>query len=258
MKLFTVKDTKNFLELFQQLSLVLLEANLRIESEGVFLQSMDSACVILSDLKLEKSFFKCFNYQEGKNLEIGICLKSFLNILKTMDISSEWEFSYENNKLQISSVNKNFSLVLMDIEADLMTVEDNPYCMNISINTKTLKKIIKDILIHEAEDIEVSFNNRNIFFSSNSEKGQCSIILNPEDLEDSEDLTEQMKNLCLVSEEKYTISYGSKFLTKLIQLPDSLISLSFDKNMPLKIEYKNKDYSLKFFLAPKITDEEDF
>lgn len=253
MKLFVVKETKKFIKVFEQLSLVLSEVNILIDSNGISLQSMDSSTVILSILEMNKSFFEHFYYKEKTSLELGIYLKSLINILKILD-TSNLLFEYKNDKLEISTEDKYYSLVLMEIDSDMMNIEELDYPVNLVLDSKFLRKTIKDVLIHDPEDIKFNFNN-NIIISTSSDKGDCSIIINSQQVANSNDLTDQLKRLSL---KDYSVIYGSKFLTKLIQVPDSNINLSFDKNMPLKIEYTDKSYSLKFFLAPKIDDDEEY
>lgn len=244
MELFQINKTKSFLKLFEQINNIFTEIVIRIEKNGFFIQSMDNSCVILADLKINRNFFHSYSYDDQKTLELGIHVKSFFKILKILNLEDNWIFIYNENELEIITKDKEFTLNLMNIDCNLMTVEDIDYPVIISLKANYIKRLIKDLGINEIEDISFIFKKENITLSSKSDHIKCNIKLDITFLKQDE------------TDEKYDILYNYNFLDKLIQSGDSVINMYFDQNAPLRIEYKVEDYDLSFYLAPKIKDDD--
>ena len=131
-------------------------ANFDFTEDGLSMQLMDSAHVSLSSLTLTKDVFQ--EYKCDKNLVLGLNLKSLTLVLRNskgpLHLSSQGEKL--NVKVQKNSGTADYTLNLMDIFTDQLSLPDITYdCMAV-LPSSMFAKVVKDFTdISDTCDISV-------------------------------------------------------------------------------------------------------
>lgn len=244
------KNTLTFQKSFESLKDMRNYVNIRIDNDEFLISCLDDSHVCLIDLSFERNFFKKYNIE--KNEIIGIDVPHFIKSMKCLDNSKDWEISTKNNQLEISSGNTIFSLNLLDIESDDITVPEQEYDIEIKIPTKKLLEILKILNINEPDNLAVCLKDIMIW-ETISDKGKITYKWEEDNIEKTLSNSFSRMNIDDDRIYNYSISYINKFCKNV--LDD--ITFSFSNDFPLKINYSCDNFNCDFYLAPKIEDDEE-
>jgi len=232
--------------------------NIEVSGSGLSIQAMDSSHVALVALNLKEGGFQ--SYRCLKDMTLGLNIQNLSKImkcagnddiitLKCEEDPSSITFLFENTKNDKVS---EFNLNLLSIEADQLGIPETEYSSIVTMSAGEFTRICRE-MSQISETVNIETSKESIKFSVSGEIGAGSITIKANDSEKKEEQT------ILEVDEPVSLSFALRYLNlfnKASNLSNQVI-LSMSNDTPLVVEYRIENLgSLKFYLAPKITDEE--
>ncbi|MFH1505376.1 MAG: proliferating cell nuclear antigen (pcna) [archaeon] len=222
------------------------EARFKITPDAIELIAMDPANVAMVVFKLLSSTFVEYNVKEEVNLAIN--LNELKQVLRRIKINDILTLELADNKLKITLKSSNirtFYLPIIDVEEKEQKVPSLSFGATITTDSSILTDAIEDMDII-GESVSFMVDGKKFNISSASELSKADVEIKPDD------------NTKIVADEKIKAKYSIEYLKKMIQgakLADKVM-IQFNKDYPLKIEYKvlNK-LQLSFILAPRVDND---
>lgn len=245
----TLADSTYLKDSITVISELVHEARFKLTKEGIELIAMDPANVAMVVYKLLSSAFT--EYELDKETEIAINLANLKQILrraKANDIVSLESGS--DNKLKITLKGKSvrvFSLPLIDIEESEQKVPNLSFPVVISTASHVLNDAIDDADI-VAESVTFAAEPEKMIISAEGDLSKASIDIQ------ADELTKITSDTKAAVKAKYSIEYLKKMILG-AKLADE-VSINFNQDYPLKLEYKVVDkVLLSFILAPRVEND---
>jgi len=240
------------------------EANFDCSSTGITLQAMDSSHVSLVALFLRAEGFQ--QYRCDRNISLGISLASMSKVLKCAgnddiitlkaeDSGDSVSFMFESPKQTRMS---HFALKLMDIDSEHLGIPDTEYKCVIKMSAGEFQRICREMSII-GDTVKISASKEGVKFTVTGDMGSGSIMCkqNASIDDDEKEDTVQIK-----LEDEVSLTFALRYLNffaKATPLSDT-VTLKMSEDVPLVVEYKIGEDSdmgyIRFYLAPKISDEE--
>lgn len=236
------------------------EANIDCNETGLSLQAMDSSHVALVSMHLNRKYFDSFECKA--NTTLGVNLGSIQKILKcgdnndvltlsTNDESTELKFQFENEGRYFE-----FSMVLMDIDSQHLSIPESEPEASIKMSSNEFQKICRD-LKKFGDTVKISVKKNKVTFSLTGSTGSGAFTLS------SFDSAGDSKQVEVKSEsnEPLDLSFALKYLnffTKASPLSET-VTLELSKDRPLLAKFELDDNAgyIKYYLAPKVDEDED-
>lgn len=237
------------------------EANLECNESGLSLQAMDSSHCSLVSMNLNSKAFEKFECSENETL--GVNLVSIQKILKCgenndiLTLSTNADHSQLKFQFENGGRFSEFSLALMDIDTDKLTIPEAEPEAKIKLSSSQFSKICRD-LSQCGDTVKITVKPKTIIFSATGQLGNGSVTLNTYGSTDDENAVEITMD---DSVDKLELSFALKHLnifTKASPLSDT-IELDLSNGRPLVVLFNLDDDSgyIKYFLAPKVDEDED-
>ncbi|KAL6159532.1 proliferating cell nuclear antigen [Exserohilum turcicum] len=235
------------------------DCNFDCNDMGIALQAMDNSHVALVSMMLKSEAFSPFRCD--RNIALGINLGSLTKVLRAagnediLTIKAEDAPDVVNLVFETKSSSRisEYDIKLMDIDQEHLGIPETDYSATITMPAVEFQRICRDLgALSESVSIEVSKDG--VKFACSGDIGSGSVILkqNPSIDKESEAVTIDMT-------EPVALTFSLKYLTNFCKasgLSDS-VKLCLSSEVPLLVEYSLQDQSyLRFYLAPKIGDEE--
>merc|ERR1712048_1354921 len=147
-----------------------------------------------------------------------------------------------------------YELRMMDLDVEQLGIPEQEYQATFSMPSGEFTKIVKDLLII-GESVTIDVKKGGVTFKAEGEIGKSEVHLEKgEAIGDSDDCFNLEVNDPI--ELSFATQYLKKFTAAGPLARDVTIALSAD--VPMVIAYEVEDFGhLKYFLAPKIDDEDD-
>jgi len=257
----------DFKKIVSALKELIEQASWDLTAEGVQLQSMDSSHVALVQLHMKNDGFaeyRCDNSMAmGLNMEhLNKIFSAFNNgsvQISSEDDSDAVKFVFEDEK---GNRKQSYELRLMDLDVEQLGIPDQEYQASFTMPSNEFTKIIKDMLVI-GETVNINVTKGSVQFKTDGEIGKADVQLNRgesiDDGEEDEDGGESGK-LHLEVNDPIDLSFATQYLKKFTAAGSLAknVSVSLSKDVPMVICYEIEDVGhLKYFLAPKIDDEEE-
>jgi len=243
---FSILDSKLFTSVFENMKQFSEQTKMKINSDGIHLQSLDDANVSIIDIKFNKNYFTDYNIREEKIYDFS--LNEICKILKICSKSRVIHFIFNTNVLTISSHNsdcditKKFeinSIITKDTFLNLENLRSNDL-YNIDLDSRNLQTIFNELFIF-SDDICIELQQNKLrFYTINDTINTEYIIVLPE-------------NNNTINPSKYSLNYLSKY--KFSSIFEN-ITMKLNSNSPLLLINKNEYIECHFILSPKIMDIE--
>jgi len=234
------------------------ECNFECSDTGIVCQSMDSSHVSLVSVSLNAKGFEEFACEEECTL--GMNLENLTKVLKcsgnkdSMSISAtdtEYvKFRFENESGDQES---EFQLKLMTIETDHLQIPETEYKCVVTMPSSEFARICRD-LKEIGDAVKISASKAGVLFSCTGDIGSANLLLkaNQTEAEDEKSIKIQMEEPI---EQQFALRYLNSFAKSACL--SSQVQLSFSEDVPLQVAFHMEDLgSVKYFLAPKIEDED--
>lgn len=227
-------------------------------ADGITLQAIDDSRVLLIALKLDPSCFQDFRCD--KNLVLGLDLESFSKILKqgnnedfltliANDSPDSLVVVFEDQKKDRIS---EFSLKLIDIDSDVLSIEDMDHDCTIEMPAPDFAKIARDMRTL-SESLQVLVTKDSINFKAEGSIGTGSVVMKAHT-----DMKDTKQSIRIDLNKPVNLTFGAKYLTDIVKataLADT-VTIKLTNKLPAMFEYKLQGGYLRYYLAPKFEDEE--
>jgi proliferating cell nuclear antigen len=266
-----------FVSLFQYISKFTENVNLMFETDRFYMQSMNTAHVVILEICLPKEWFDIYEIEEG-SLKIGINTALFYKVLKKREKTQQINICYQNatnDKLQFffttninsssSSIDidesnnntkkkdevfdKDFEIPLVDVEEEILSIPDMEYQAELSLSTDKFANLISQ-LKDFGETLEIQCSEDKITLCAHScENGKMITRI----------LIEDLTEFSIEENENIQMEFALKYLHDicLYQKLSKLVELKISKDFPIRIMYSlgvEKNATFLFYLAPKMAD----
>lgn len=264
-----------FVSLFQHISKFTENVNLMFETDRFYMQSMNTAHVVILEICLPKEWFDIYEI-EGGSLKIGINTALFYKVLKKREKTQQINICYQNttnDKLQfffttnvnsssLSSIDesnntkkkdevfdKDFEIPLVDVEEEILSIPDMEYQAELSLSTDKFANLISQ-LKDFGETLEIQCSEDKITLSAHScENGKMITRI----------LIEDLTEFSIEENENIQMEFALRYLYDicLYQKLSKLVELKISKDFPIRIMYPlgvEKDATFLFYLAPKMAE----
>ncbi|EGR29791.1 proliferating cell nuclear antigen, putative [Ichthyophthirius multifiliis] len=236
------------------------QVNIDANPNGLSMQAMDSAHVALVSLKLNENGFK--DYRCDRPLTLGLSIENLSKILKcaggddiiTLQTDEEepstLRFLFENP--QATKISE-FSLNLLSLDSEALGIPETEYSSTIEMPSSEFSRICKE-LSSISETVEIETSKETAKFSVSGDIGNGSITIKHNEGE------KEGEKVCLNVDQPVKLTFALRYLNmfnKAMSLSNQ-VSLNMSEENPLMVEYKiGRLGTLRFYLAPKINDEEN-
>ncbi|MBT4539694.1 proliferating cell nuclear antigen (pcna), partial [Candidatus Woesearchaeota archaeon] len=219
------------------------EVKLKATSDGLEVVAMDPANVAMVIFKLLSSAFTQYEIQGSE--EVAINLNSVKQILRRAKADDMLTLeTTEDNKFKIelkSNTTRSFSLPTLELEDKEQRVPELTFPISVNMKSSLLADSVEDVSV-VAESVTFLGEKEQLSIKAEGDLSKAFIEIKPND--------EISIN---ANEEKCKAKYSLEYLKKMIaggKLTDT-VSLQFNTDYPLKLEYKVTDrLLLSFILAP--------
>jgi len=220
---------------------------------GISLQAMDSSHVVLVSLNLSMDGFE--HYRADANMVLGISIANLSKVMKLADNSDSITLQADQEATHLKIIFENaknerrteFNLNLITIDSEHLAIPETEYQSVVSINSNEFSKICKE-LFSLSETVQVTTNPDYVEFSVEGEIGAGSVRLGKNESENT--MLEVQESV----QQQFALRYLNMF-NKASTL-SSFTRLCLHQEQPLVVEFKIDNLgNLKYFLAPKISDE---
>ncbi len=226
------------------------EVRFKFDKDKIELIAMDPANVAMVIFKLLSSAFVEYNIDKEEQISVNLdSLKQILRRAKPSD-TLMIELDREKNVLKVQlkgESTRTFRLSLIDIEDKEQKIPDLKFSAKIEMNSLVFNEAIEDM---DVISDSVNFIAEPKKFTIQAEG---SLSHGNVEIEKTEETSIVLDGKTQVKS-KYSIEYLKK-IVKASRLTDR-VSIYFDKDYPLKIEYKVLDkLQLATILAPRVSEE---
>ena len=267
-----------FVSLFQHISKFTENVNLMFESDRFYMQSMNTAHVVILEIYLPKEWFDIYEIEDG-SLKIGINTSLFYKVLKKREKTQQINICYQNsandrlqfffttnsnsnsnsatasiddstpNKKKDEVFDKDFEIPLVDVEEEILSIPDIEYQAELSLSTDKFANLISQ-LKDFGETLEIQCSEDKITLSAHScENGKMITRI----------LIEDLTEFSIEENENIQMEFALRYLYDicLYQKLSKLVELKISKDFPIRIMYSlgvEKNATFLFYLAPKMAD----
>jgi len=242
-------EPKYFKDSISIISDLVTEAKFKANQDGLELIAMDPANVAMVIFKLLSSCFTQYDIKETEEVCINLnSLKQILRRTKSDDILTLE--TTEDNKLKIqmkSNTTRSFSIPTLELEENEQRVPDLNFPIVVNTQSQILSESIEDVSV-VAESVTLLGEKNLILVKAEGDLSKALIEIKPD----------EKTVINTESEDKFKSKYSLEYLKKVIaggKLSDN-VSLHFNTDYPLKLEYKVTDkLLLSFILAPRVDND---
>jgi proliferating cell nuclear antigen len=242
-------NAKYFKDSISIISDLVSEAKFKATKDALELIAMDPANVAMVIFKLLSSSFT--KYEVGDSEEIAINLSNLRQILRRTKADDILTLeTTEDNKLKIvmkSNTTRSFSIPTLELDDKEQRVPDLNFPLTIRTNSTILSEAVEDVSV-VAESVTFLGEKARLSVKAEGDLSKAFIEIKPD----------EQTVIITDSEEKLKAKYSLEYLKKMIQggkLTEQ-VSLQFNTDYPLKIEYKVTDILLlSFILAPRVDND---
>ena len=245
----TLAEPKYLKESISIISDLVNEARFKVNKDAIELVAMDPANVAMVIFKLLSSSFT--EYDIKKDVEIAINLSNFKQIMRRAKPNDMLTLELDpDNKLRIQLKGDNlrtFNLPIIEFDEKEQKIPDLKFPVAIKIPSGTLNEAIEDVDV-VAESVTFTAELKKFSISAEGDLSQAKI-----EIKEGENT-----KIKVDGEEKVRAKYSIEYLKKMIngsKISDE-VSIYFNKDYPLKLEYKIVDkVMLSFILAPRVEND---
>lgn len=251
-----------FTGLFQHVKAFTDHINIMFEKDRMYIQTMDSAHVSIIEMELPASWFDAYEHKQPGTLTIGISSSILYRVLasreKTQSINITCDSGGDILMIHFDSENKaefakHFELPLMEIDTDLMAIPVITHQAEFTLSSPHFASIITQLQMF-GDTMDIECGEEKIMLTANSpDQGKMFVEIKIDDL----------TTFIIDEGGKLKLSYSLQYLHN-ICLYHKLakeIEIKLSEAYPIQIIYDlggehGNNARIKFYLAPKINDEE--
>ncbi|KAL5339117.1 Mysoin-binding motif of peroxisomes-domain-containing protein [Aspergillus crustosus] len=232
--------------------------NFDCNDSGIALQAMDNSHVALVSMLLKAEGFS--PYRCDRNIPLGIDLVSLTKVLRAAQnediLTLKADDSPDVVNLMFESAETDrlseYDIKLMDIDQEHLAIPETEYAATVEMPSGEFQRICRD-LNNLSESVVIEATKEGVKFSCQGDIGSGSVTLRQHTSVDKPD-----QNVSIVLSEPVALTFSLKYLVNFCKATNlsSKVSLCLSQEVPLLVEYSLGSGHLRFYLAPKIGDEE--
>ncbi|KAF1986208.1 proliferating cell nuclear antigen [Aulographum hederae CBS 113979] len=235
------------------------DCNFDCNDSGIALQAMDNSHVALVSMMLRSESFAPFRCD--RNIALGINLTSLTKVLKCAQsddiLTLKAEDAPDVVELVFESAESDriseYSIKLMDIDQEHLGIPETDYGATISMPAAEFQRICRD-LIALSESVSIECSKEGVKFACQGDIGSGAVTLRQHTNVDKPEM-----NVEINMSEPVSLTFSLKYLVNFCKASglSNQVRLCLSNEVPLLVEYSLANNShLRFYLAPKIGDEE--
>ncbi|KAL2809246.1 Mysoin-binding motif of peroxisomes-domain-containing protein [Aspergillus granulosus] len=232
--------------------------NFDCNDSGIALQAMDNSHVALVSMLLKAEGFS--PYRCDRNIPLGIDLVSLTKVLRAAQnddiLTLKADDSPDVVNLMFESAETDrlseYDIKLMDIDQEHLAIPDTEYAATVEMPAAEFQRICRD-LNNLSESVVIEATKEGVKFSCQGDIGSGAVTIRQHTSVDNPN-----QNVSIVLSEPVALTFSLKYLVnfcKATNLSDK-VTLCLSQEVPLLVEYGLGSGHLRFYLAPKIGDEE--
>ncbi|KAJ5679173.1 Proliferating cell nuclear antigen PCNA [Penicillium macrosclerotiorum] len=234
------------------------DCNFDCNDSGIALQAMDNSHVALVSMLLRAEGFS--PYRCDRNIALGINLNSLTKVLRAAQnediLTLKAEDSPDAVNLMFESAETDrlseYDIKLMDIDQEHLAIPETEYAATVEMPSMEFQRICRD-LNALSESVVIEASKEGVKFSCSGDIGNGSVTIRQHTNVDKPD-----QNVSIDLSEPVALTFSLKYLVNFCKASNlsSSVKLHLSQEVPLLVEYGLGSGHLRFYLAPKIGDEE--
>lgn len=238
---------------------LITEANFDCSSHGIKVQCMDSSHVSLVSLVLLPSAFEVFRVEN--NISLGITIASLAKVLK---ISKNHSLTLRSKDDSLSllfedakqTTLSHYCLKLMNVDTEYLDIPPTDYDGTIRLPVSEFSRVCRETS-NLGDTVKITINKEGVQFHVMGEIGSGTIFIKttPEDADEKTEVTVTAKKEVVLS---FSLKYLSLFSKGENLSSHVILQMSPDVPMVVSYPFEGDCGYLRFYLAPKIADENEF
>ncbi len=241
-----LSETKLIKEPITIISDLVSEAKFRVKKDAIEMIAMDPANVAMVVFRLLSSAFEEYSVKE--ETVIAINLGNFRQVLRRIKGSDKLSIEVAENKLKLTlsgTTVRTFYLPLIDQNEKDHKEPDLKFKATVKCPSSMLNDAVEDVEI-VAESVSFHAEEKKFTIAASGDSGKATVEMKAE------------ADVIIDVQEKLKSKYSIEYLKKMIQGSkiSSTVHINFNKDYPLKLEYKEVDkIQMIFILAPRIEND---
>jgi proliferating cell nuclear antigen len=252
-----MESSSLFKKILEAVQGLIQDANFECGPNGIYMQSMDSSCVCVVELRVSTeafSFLRC-----ERPISLGMSLLNLGKVFKCADpedtLSLETLENEDEIKVQFENRDKDklmdFNVKLMDIDQQEMGVPEMTNDCEITMSASEFQRVIRNIS-QIGEELTFKCKEDELILSTSGDVGNLQICLRHDD-----DNEEGCKILCSDSlQQSVCLRYVVLFSKATPIAAKVRINMVYGNPMCFVYETEDGNAFLKYYLAPKLSEEE--
>jgi proliferating cell nuclear antigen len=234
------------------------DCNFDCNDSGIALQAMDNSHVALVSMMLKSEAFDPFRCD--RNIALGINLGSLTKVLRAagnedqLTIKAEDSPDVVNLVFESSTTSRmsEYDIKLMDIDQEHLGIPETDYAATVTMPSAEFQRICRD-LGALSESVSIEATKDSIKFACSGDIGSGSVILKTHSNTEKPD-----ESVTVDMNEPVSLTFSLKYLTNFCKASGlaAQVKLCLSSEVPLLVEYGFEASYLRFYLAPKIGDED--
>jgi proliferating cell nuclear antigen len=240
----TLQSPKILADIVTIISELVTEVRIKVSKEGMSLTAIDPANVAMIHFKIPVSLFSDYDLDREEE-ELGVNLNNLKAVLRRCKPGASLIIERQDNTLKLGikdRVKRDFSLALIDIDADEKPLPEWEFNSVVKLNSDTLTEVIEDCAVVSDACTFIAEPDKFIVEAHG---------LNSARAEFSSDEAEIHSGN---STARFSLEYLNKFIKGAKISTNS--TLSFSDNHPMRLDFHTGDVVLSFVLAPRVEQED--
>ncbi|CAO1617727.1 unnamed protein product [Sympodiomycopsis kandeliae] len=263
------------------------EANFDCSEDGIRLQAMDNSHVALSSVELRTDAFAMFRCD--RPMSIGVKLDSLQKIVKTAGnedvVTLKKDDDGDNLNLVFEATKSDrvaeYDMKLLDIDSEHLGIPDTQYDAVVRMSSAEFSRITRD-LGSLGESVKIEVSKEGVNFSTEGDIGAAKLTLkqgsgsataiDDDDEEEDEKPSKKKRKtggsggnddgvvpVTIELQQSVNLTFSHKYLAnfaKAAPLSQS-VALHMSNEVPLLVEFGFENGHVRFYLAPKLSDEDE-
>lgn len=246
----THEKAQKWIEVFKIIKNLNSYATICSKEDSMFIQIMDDSHVCLMNINIKKEWFDVYESNEETFSFISNIVVKILHLysegakmcIETNDDKMNIHFIYPDKSEKI------FEIHLIDIDRDILDPQNIEGSVEFEMKTKVLDKYISEMLLF-GDNMEFACFEENIYMKSFGEEGKYTLKLPHENMDEL--IVEDDLKLKTKISLKY-LSYVTKGHAAFQQL-----TIKIQKDVPIELNILEDNMEIRYYIAPKISDEEE-
>ncbi|KAJ5807787.1 hypothetical protein N7474_009056 [Penicillium riverlandense] len=234
------------------------DCNFDCNDSGIALQAMDNSHVALVSMLLRAEGFS--PYRCDRNIALGINLTSLTKVLRAAQnediLTLKAEDSPDAVNLMFESAETDrlseYDIKLMDIDQEHLAIPETEYAATVEMPAMEFQRICRD-LNALSESVVIEASKEGVKFSCTGDIGNGAVTIRQHTNVDKPE-----QNVTISLSEPVALTFSLKYLVNFCKASNlsNSVKLHLSQEVPLLVEYSLGSGHLRFYLAPKIGDEE--